>query len=637
MTKRAVLVGIDDFSDRAIPPLAGCVADAQAIAALLTQRFGFAEADVKLLVGARATKDAILRAIDWLGMTAAPGDTSVLFLATYGSHLPNERGDDRDGLDQVFASYDHHFQLTALRDDEVVTRLRRVPRGATTVVLADVGQACELPTQPGPPAFGAPMPTRGRYLAPPPMMLQAERARGLQVRPRLLVRKGDDAPIVGLLACREGEVAAEIPAGGAMRGAFTLSLTEVLAEAGALPWQELVDKTGERLRARGCSMQPELGAPPELAAAPAFAGGIAVAATGAQPTYGGAPAYPAQSYGGAPQGHGAQPSSGIGAGAIAAGLGVAAVAGGVAAMAYAGSGPSSQLAAPPAPAPLGPMLPTFHPVNTALAEFAPDDYSVKVANAVLFVVPFAPKALSYRTLEEALPQLFPAATAETHRRASLLASSPDVSSALSAVGVADKADTGLAAFSGAKAVWGLITGKRSDALETDTQQGIDAVIKLLAMAYFIAKLYPGGPIDRVRAHHTTPAGQAMTIFYGAIDVALPFADNAVSYGSDLLSGLVSRHGAAATTKLGAVAGPAAASEAQGVLSSLIAPVSGIVQSVLPYAKRAGEAVSTYLPTAMNIADKAAGAVATGIDALPVYRYLGARAAAEACVLLASRG
>jgi len=163
------------------------------------------------------------------------------------------------------------------------------------------------------------------------------------------------------------------------------------------------------------------------------------------------------------------------------------------------------------------------------------------------------------------------------------------------------------------------------------------VIKLLAMAYFIAKLYPGGPIDRVRAHHTTPAGQAMTIFYGAVDVALPFADNAVSYGSDLLGGLIARHGAAATTKLGAVAGPAAAGEAQGILSSLIAPVSGIVQSVLPYAKRAGDAVSAYLPTAMNVADKAAGAVATGIDALPVYRYLGARAAAEACILLASRG
>jgi hypothetical protein len=30
-------------------------------------------------------------------------------------------------------------------------------------------------------------------------------------------------------------------------------------------------------------------------------------------------------------------------------------------------------------------------------------------------------------------------------------------------------------------------------------------------------------------------------------------------------------------------------------------------------------------------------VATGADALPVYRYLGARLAAETCVLLASRG
>jgi hypothetical protein len=35
-------------------------------------------------------------------------------------------------------------------------------------------------------------------------------------------------------------------------------------------------------------------------------------------------------------------------------------------------------------------------------------------------------------------------------------------------------------------------------------------------------------------------------------------------------------------------------------------------------------------------DKAASVVATGADALPVYRYLGARLAAESSVLLASR-
>lgn len=37
MTKRAVAVAIDEFSDRSLPPLSGC----EAVAASLTRNFGF--------------------------------------------------------------------------------------------------------------------------------------------------------------------------------------------------------------------------------------------------------------------------------------------------------------------------------------------------------------------------------------------------------------------------------------------------------------------------------------------------------------------------------------------------------------------------------------------------------------------
>jgi hypothetical protein len=63
----------------------------------------------------------------------------------------------------------------------------------------------------------------------------------------------------------------------------------------------------------------------------------------------------------------------------------------------------------------------------------------------------------------------------------------------------------------------------------------------------------------------------------------------------------------------------------------------VVSSVAPHARRVAETASSFIPGALRIADKAAGVVATGADALPVYKYLGARAATEACVLLASRG
>lgn len=295
----------------------------------------------------------------------------------------------------------------------------------------------------------------------------------------------------------------------------------------------------------------------------------------------------------------------------------------------------------PVGAPLVPGVPGVagvpsNAVDTALAGFADGDYSVRISQAVLSVVPFAPKPLPYHSVAQAVPLLFPQGTAHTAQRAQVIASGDGVRAALAAVGAVDTADAGIAAFSGAKSIWGLVTGQGLASLETDTQQGVDAALKLLAMAYFIYRLYPGSPIERIQMFHTTPAGQAMTIFYAAVDVALPFADNAVSGGAGLLSRVMDRHGNAAASKLASLAGGEVAGQAQGMLGSLLAPVEGIVSSVRPFAGRVADAARQYLPSALDIADKAAGVVASGADALPIYRYLGARAAAEACVLIASR-
>jgi len=238
---------------------------------------------------------------------------------------------------------------------------------------------------------------------------------------------------------------------------------------------------------------------------------------------------------------------------------------------------------------------------------------------------------------DALKTLYPQADAAVAQRAMNLAASPDVASALKALSMVDTASTGIAVFSGLKGAFGLLRGQGSAALETDTQQGVDAALKLLAIAYSIYHLYPGGVAERVQMFHTTPAGQQLSMFYASMDVALPFADNAVSGAGNLLGGLLNRHGGEAAGKLGAAVGGSAAAEAHGVMGSLLAPLEGVVQRVTPYAKQAASAASQHLPGALNVVDKVAGVVATGIDMLPIYKYLGARAAAEACVLIASRG
>lgn len=652
MAKRAVCVGVDEYAERTIPRLSGCANDARAVAGALTQHFGFPESDVKLLLNDRATKEGVLRAIDWMLMTASAGDVLVLYVASYGTVMPDRNAPNE--LDEVLVTHDHNFQFSQLRDDEIADKLKRLPSGVLATCILDTGRLGPMPAPTGPAMFGAPLETHGRFLAPPSDQpaLAVLRTRPIPLAPRLRSRRSDEPPYITVFACGEGEVARESSSGGA----FTVAMLEALRGGSGLPWDEVVRLAGERIRSFGGQQSPACMVPHPVRQAPVLGGAggqpPAAAGYGAPTTTGyGTPATtgyapapipgytPAPtSYGppGAPTGYG-QPTAASGLGGIAA-AGAAAVgvaAAGAAALSHWGGG-----AAPAAMTPVSsPALVVGggNPIDLSLGQFTDSDATVRVCNALFGVIPFAPRLVPYRSMGDALRTLYPQADAAVAQRAMNLAASPEIASALKALSTVDTAATGIAVFSGLKSAFGLLRGQGSAALETDTQQGVDAALKLLAIAYSIYHLFPGPLPGRVQFFHTTPAGQQLSMYYAAMDVALPFADNMVEGAGNVLGGLLNRHGGEAAGKLGAVVGGGAAGEAQGVMSSLLAPLEGVVQRVSPYAKQAAGAVSQHMPGALNVADKVAGVVATGLDMLPIYKYLGARAAAEACVLVASRG
>jgi hypothetical protein len=281
----------------------------------------------------------------------------------------------------------------------------------------------------------------------------------------------------------------------------------------------------------------------------------------------------------------------------------------------------------------------MNPVDQALQEFKSEDYTVRLCSAIFGTLPFAPPMPHYSTLDGAVQALFPQATPHQKARAVELAGGEGVRSILWVANAIDTGDAGIAVYSGLKSAFGFFFGggSRMDALETDPQQGTDAGLKLLGLAYMIHKAFPGSIPEKVQLFQTTPAGQALAIYYGAIEVALPFSDNLVQGGGDFLQRLMNRYGNEAGNKLGGALGGAAVQEAQGMLGALMSPVQGVLNQVAPYAQTIASSAKQYIPGFLNTADKVAGAVATGADALPVYRYLGARLAAESCVLLASRG
>jgi hypothetical protein len=588
-------------------------------------------------------------------LSSVPGDVALIYLACFGTVLPDTLG---GSLDEVYVLHDHSFAYSQLRDDEIVERLRRLPAGVQAVVIVDAGRLAPLPVPTGPVLFGALLEARGRFLSPPadqPALL-ALRTNPLPFAPRLRDRRAGDPSFVAIHGCAEGAVAGETPAGGH----FTRALVEALGAGNPPSWSEIVRQVGARLQASGVAQSPTC----EGASAASPAGPAALAGGGAPvgyspPTAAGYPGAPvgyapptATGYPGAPVGGGAPvgyaPLAVAPAGAALAGAGgtavlpgssgpgLGAMAGGALLAGGALAGGALAGGAALASKAVGALAPSAT-LDEALLAFHESDVTARVCRALFSAVPFAPRLTPYRSLDDVIQALYPQADSAMIARARALAAGEGTHRALQVLAAIDAADSGIALFSGLKGAVGLLRGQGAAAFETDTQQGVDAALKLLAMSYFIHLMYPGPIPGKVQLFATTPAGQQLAIYYGLAEVALPFADNALTGAGQAVSGLLHRHGGDAAGKLAGAIGGQAAGEAQGVVGSLLGPIESVVQRVVPHARDAARSVSQHLPGVMGAVDKVAGVIATGLDALPVYRYLGARVVAESCVLLASRG
>jgi C-terminal peptidase prc len=86
---RAVLIGIDRYDDAQIQPRAHAEVDAKALHDLIRdERYGGAPAEnVRLLVGADASREKVLAAVDWLVKESKPEDTALFFFFGQGAGL----------------------------------------------------------------------------------------------------------------------------------------------------------------------------------------------------------------------------------------------------------------------------------------------------------------------------------------------------------------------------------------------------------------------------------------------------------------------------------------------------------------------------------------------------------------------
>ena len=83
--KRGILIGVGQYGDKNIPRLKGPVPDVESMQQVLVKHWGFAPADLVILIDQQATKQAILKALDQLVKVSRPGDFVFFYFSGHGT------------------------------------------------------------------------------------------------------------------------------------------------------------------------------------------------------------------------------------------------------------------------------------------------------------------------------------------------------------------------------------------------------------------------------------------------------------------------------------------------------------------------------------------------------------------------
>lgn len=276
----ALLVGIDTYPPN-VPSLEGCVNDANAMRALLENRFGGPTLNILSLANTDATRDNVIRSFRHHLGQARPGDIAVFYYAGHGSQVPTGglfKEIEPDGLNESLVCYDSRTPGSYdLVDKDLATLISEVTgKGVHLTAILDSchsgGATRDLDLKVRQiPARADPQPAEV-YLRDPVDTASnrgsgATRAADSPGAPGSLTLTSatDFVPDttglhVFLAACEDFQTAKEYLAGKEHHGAFTYFLVQTInATSQALGYEELMRLVRERLQARVADQTPRFG------------------------------------------------------------------------------------------------------------------------------------------------------------------------------------------------------------------------------------------------------------------------------------------------------------------------------------------------------------------------------------------
>jgi hypothetical protein len=261
-----------------------------------------------------------------------------------------------------------------------------------------------------------------------------------------------------------------------------------------------------------------------------------------------------------------------------------------------------------------------------LGSAAETDLTATMLRSVFAIIPYAPPFAHYASVDDAARAL--GASTDQLEAVRKEADKPVYAEAMTMARIIDAGDLAYTTITGITAAYKAYHGDIVGALETDPQQRNDAVAKALALAWMAERILPG-PIDqKVDLFRQLPAGKAIAMYYTAIEIALPFADN-VLQEEGFLATLFEGSATSAASRVAAMAGGTDMGAATAMLRGLTTGLERVATHVAAYARPIAKTAAEYVPGALTAADAAAGAAAAAADLLPVYTVLGTRLVAEA--------
>ncbi|SEI52122.1 Caspase domain-containing protein [Arthrobacter sp. yr096] len=255
MSKAALCVGINKF--KYLPQsswLNGCVNDAEDLAALLEEKYGFDASNITVLRDAKASKKSVMAELGKLLDAAITGTAThlVFTFSSHGTQVPDTSGDESDSLDEAFACYDINNSGdawdpdTVISDDELAALFARLPKGVLMDVVLDTCHSGtglkSLDLLPG---------RRPRFLpAPTPRAVIANESKDTRSL-RDMVRTAKLSTPVLMAACRSDQTAADALIDGRYNGAFTHHFVKTVQDDGTAGRAEVLKLVSKGLKTGG--------------------------------------------------------------------------------------------------------------------------------------------------------------------------------------------------------------------------------------------------------------------------------------------------------------------------------------------------------------------------------------------------